>query len=135
MLTVSLPIQGVLQGVEHAFYGLCIHAGKQVLAAMMEGDRIALCCPPRACRTPICGPSLSLPDSPKRIVGYDTVKVRNGLFSEKKFGYDPSDEQTAAWAKTLPAAPPAGAQGKQGRSPAHAPPTTTRCGCSPWPPG
>ena len=42
---LSLPIQGVLQDVKHAFYGLCIHAGKQVLAAMMEGDRIALCGP------------------------------------------------------------------------------------------
>jgi len=39
----SLPIQGVLQDVKHAFYGLCINAGKQVLAAMMEADRIALC--------------------------------------------------------------------------------------------
>ncbi|HEY2977121.1 MAG TPA: IS256 family transposase [Burkholderiaceae bacterium] len=42
---VSLPIQGVLQDVKHAFYGLCIHAGKQVLASMMEADRIALCGP------------------------------------------------------------------------------------------
>ena len=42
---LSLPIQGVLQDVKHAFYGLCITAGKQVLAAMMEADRIALCGP------------------------------------------------------------------------------------------
>ena len=42
---VSLPIQGVLQDVKHAFYGLCITAGKQVLAAMMEADRVALCGP------------------------------------------------------------------------------------------
>lgn len=42
---LSLPIQGVLQDVRHAFYGLCINAGQQVLAAMMEGDRIALCGP------------------------------------------------------------------------------------------
>ena len=32
----SLPIEAVLEGVKHAFYGLCISAGKQVLAAMME---------------------------------------------------------------------------------------------------
>ncbi len=42
---LTLPIQGVLQDVKHAFYGLCINAGKQVLAAMMEADRIALCGP------------------------------------------------------------------------------------------
>jgi putative transposase len=42
---LSLPIQGVLQDVKHAFYGLCINAGKHVLAAMMEADRIALCGP------------------------------------------------------------------------------------------
>lgn len=42
---LTLPIQGVLQDVKYAFYGLCINAGKQVLAAMMEADRIALCGP------------------------------------------------------------------------------------------
>ena len=39
---LTLPIQGVQQDVKHAFYGLCINAGKQVLAAMMEADRVAL---------------------------------------------------------------------------------------------
>ena len=42
---LSWPIQNVLQDVQHAFYGLCINAGKQVLAAMMEADRVALCGP------------------------------------------------------------------------------------------
>jgi transposase-like protein len=42
---LTLPIQGVLQDVKHSFYGLCINAGKQVLAAMMEADRVALCGP------------------------------------------------------------------------------------------
>lgn len=42
---LSLPIEGVLQDVKHAFYGLCINAGRQVLAAMMEADRIELCGP------------------------------------------------------------------------------------------
>ena len=42
---LSLPMEGVLQDVKHAFYGLCINAGKQVLAAMMEADRIELCGP------------------------------------------------------------------------------------------
>ena len=42
---ISLPMQGVLHEVEHAFVGLCVHAGKQVLAAMMEADRAALCGP------------------------------------------------------------------------------------------
>ena len=40
---ISLPMQGVLRDVQHAFVGLCVHAGKQVLAAMMEADRAALC--------------------------------------------------------------------------------------------
>jgi len=40
---LTLPVQGVLEDVHSAFYGLCIQAGKEVLAAMMEADRIALC--------------------------------------------------------------------------------------------
>ncbi len=40
---LSLNVQGVLRDVQHAFYGLCVDAGKQVLAAMMEADRVALC--------------------------------------------------------------------------------------------
>ena len=42
---LTLPIQGVLHDVRHAFYGLCINTGMKVLAAMMEADRIALCGP------------------------------------------------------------------------------------------
>jgi putative transposase len=40
---LSLTVEGVLRDVQHAFYGLCVNAGKQVLAAMMEADRVALC--------------------------------------------------------------------------------------------
>lgn len=40
---LSLSMDGVLRDVQHAFYGLCVDAGKQVLAAMMEADRVALC--------------------------------------------------------------------------------------------
>ena len=40
---LSLNVQGVLRDVQQAFYGLCVDAGKQVLAAMMEADRVALC--------------------------------------------------------------------------------------------
>ena len=40
---ISLPMQGVLRDVQQAFVGLCVQAGKQVLAAMMEADRAALC--------------------------------------------------------------------------------------------
>jgi hypothetical protein len=40
---ISMPMQGVLRDVRHAFLGLCIDAGQQVLAAMMEADRVALC--------------------------------------------------------------------------------------------
>ena len=40
---ISLPVQGVLKDVKHAFYGLCVQAGFEVLSAMMEADRVALC--------------------------------------------------------------------------------------------
>jgi len=40
---LSLNVEGVLRDVQHAFYGLCVNVGKQVLAAMMEADRVALC--------------------------------------------------------------------------------------------
>ena len=40
---ISLPVQGVLHDVRHAFLGLCIEAGQKVLAALMESDRVALC--------------------------------------------------------------------------------------------
>ena len=42
---VPLPLLSVLEDVEHAFFGLCVEAGKQVLGAMMEQDRTALCGP------------------------------------------------------------------------------------------
>lgn len=42
---ISMPVQGVLRDVRHAFLGLCIDAGQRVLAAMMEADRGALCGP------------------------------------------------------------------------------------------
>ena len=40
---ISLPVQGVLKDVKHAFYGLCVQAGFEVLTAMMEADRVRLC--------------------------------------------------------------------------------------------
>jgi putative transposase len=40
---IPLPMQEVLADVRHAFMGLCIHAGRQVLSKMMELDRVALC--------------------------------------------------------------------------------------------
>ena len=40
---ITLPVQGVLQDIKHAFYGLCIQAGQEVLAKMLEADRVALC--------------------------------------------------------------------------------------------
>ena len=42
---MSLPMASVLRDVRHAFFGLCVHAGKHVLAAMMEADRQVLCGP------------------------------------------------------------------------------------------
>jgi len=39
------PLAAVLCDVKSAFFGLCVHAGKEVLAAMMEADRVQLCGP------------------------------------------------------------------------------------------
>ena len=58
IVQLELPVQGVLKDVRSAFYGLCIGAGKAVLAAMMEADRVALCGPkgvPDECRRAVRG--------------------------------------------------------------------------------
>ena len=39
---LSLPVAGVLRDVRSAFLGLCVNAGKAVLAAMMETERTTL---------------------------------------------------------------------------------------------
>jgi transposase-like protein len=55
---ISLPVQGVLRDVRHAFLGLCLDAGQKVLAALMEADRVALCGPkgvPDAARRAVRG--------------------------------------------------------------------------------
>ena len=39
------PLAAVLSDVKSAFFGLCVSAGRQVLASMMEADRVALCGP------------------------------------------------------------------------------------------
>src|SRR6187455_1330900 len=61
---ISLPMQGVLRDVQHAFTGLCVQAGKQVLAAMMEADRAAL-----------CGPK-GVPDGARRAVRGGTTRSK-----------------------------------------------------------
>jgi transposase-like protein len=46
VVAVGVPrLASALSDVKSAFFGLCVHAGKEVLCAMMEGDRIALCGP------------------------------------------------------------------------------------------
>lgn len=46
VVPVGVPrLASALSDVKSAFFGLCVHAGKEVLCAMMEGDRIALCGP------------------------------------------------------------------------------------------
>jgi transposase-like protein len=40
---ISLPMAEVLDDVRSAFVGLCFHSGRQVLAQMMELDRVAVC--------------------------------------------------------------------------------------------
>lgn len=39
------PLAAVLSDVKSAFFGLCVSTGKQILASMMEADRVALCGP------------------------------------------------------------------------------------------
>ena len=44
-IQVPLPVLGAVHGVREAFHGLCIATAVQVLEAMMEADREALCGP------------------------------------------------------------------------------------------
>lgn len=72
---ISLPMQGVLRDVQHAFLGLCVHAGKQVLAAMMEADRAALCGPkgvPDATRRAVRGGTTAS----KVVLGGQRIDIR-----------------------------------------------------------
>jgi len=39
------PLAAVLSDVKSAFFGLCVQTGKEVLAAMMESERVQLCGP------------------------------------------------------------------------------------------
>lgn len=44
VVAVSVPpLAAVLADVRSAFFGLCVQTGKEVLAAMMEADRVELC--------------------------------------------------------------------------------------------
>lgn len=72
---ISVPLQGVLQDVRHAFVGLCVHAGRQVLAAMMEEDRTALSGPkgvPSAARGAVRGGTTGS----KVVLGGQRIDVR-----------------------------------------------------------
>jgi transposase-like protein len=40
---LPLPMLSALEDIDRAFFGVCIEAGKQVLGAMMDHDRTALC--------------------------------------------------------------------------------------------
>jgi len=42
---IPLPLLGAFANIENSFFDLCIHAGRQVLGAMMEEDREELCGP------------------------------------------------------------------------------------------
>ena len=72
---ISLPMQEVLADVQHAFLGLCINAGRQVLATMMEQDRVALCGPkgvPDAGRTSVRGGHTSS----QVVLGGQRIRIR-----------------------------------------------------------
>ncbi len=45
IVEIPLPLLGVLGNLERSFFELCIEAGQQVLASMMEQDREQLCGP------------------------------------------------------------------------------------------
>jgi len=45
IVEIPLPLLGALGNIEHSFLDLCIDAGQQVLATMMEQDRESLCGP------------------------------------------------------------------------------------------
>lgn len=45
MVQLPLPMLAILNDVRQGFHSLCIESGKQVLSAMMEHDRTALCGP------------------------------------------------------------------------------------------
>ena len=40
---IPLPVLGAFASIERSYFDLCIRAGHQVLAAMMEQDRTELC--------------------------------------------------------------------------------------------
>ena len=42
---IPLPVLGAFARIERSYFELCIRAGQQVLDAMMEQDRTALCGP------------------------------------------------------------------------------------------
>lgn len=104
---ISLPVQGVLSDVRHAFLGLCIDAGQKVLAAMMEADRIALCGPkgvPDAARRAVRGGSTAS----QVVLGGQRIAVRrprarsvtDGELALRSFAWaacaDPLDAATMA---------------------------------------
>ena len=45
IIAVPLPVLGAFASIERSYFNLCIRAGQQVLDAMMEQDRTALCGP------------------------------------------------------------------------------------------
>ncbi len=45
IVEIPLPLQIAFAGIESSYFDLCVHAGQQVLGAMMEQDREDLCGP------------------------------------------------------------------------------------------
>jgi transposase-like protein len=83
---LSLPVAGVLRDVKSAFMGLCIEAGKGVLAAMMESERSGLCGAkgvPNADRTAVRGGSThSSVTLGGRRIGIVRVRARDLIHGE-----------------------------------------------------
>ena len=69
---IPLPVLGAFASIERSYFELCIRAGQQVLDAMMEQDRTAL-----------CGPALETrPRSPGGPRGHDAERGHAGWASD-----------------------------------------------------
>ena len=87
----------MLRDVQHALYGLYVNAGKQVLAAMMEADRVAICgandvpdASRKAVRGGITKSSVVLGGQPNAIAKQRTLTLEHGELELPTFAW-------AAW--------------------------------------
>jgi len=68
---IPLPVLGAFARIERSYFELCIRTGQQVLDAMVEQDRTAL-----------CGPRWTRPRSPGGPRGHDAERGHAGWASD-----------------------------------------------------